>query len=77
MRADDIRKTQRAQPFVPFTLHLADGREFLIRHPELMFVSRNERTIILDDVQGSIEILDPILVVSLSMAGQPSESASS
>jgi hypothetical protein len=71
MRSEDIRRAQKAQPFVPFTLHLADGREFTIRHPEFMFVSHNERTVIVDDIDGGLEILDPVMVTSISIPPAP------
>lgn len=67
MRVQDIRQARGAEPFRPFTLHLADGREFQIDHPEFILVSRSERTIVLDDVAGNIEIIDPLLVTSLSI----------
>lgn len=67
MRIADIRDARRAQPFRPFVLHLADGRQFLVDHPEFLMVSRNDRTIILDDVDGNLEIIDPMLVASVSI----------
>jgi hypothetical protein len=30
----DIRQLLRAQPFVPFTIHVADGREYLVPTPD-------------------------------------------
>jgi hypothetical protein len=76
MRAEEIRKVQRAQPFRPFILHLLDGREFQINHPEFLFLSHGERTAIVDDVDGSLEIIDPMLVTSVSVASAKAESAS-
>ncbi len=67
MRIDEIREAQRAQPFQPFILHLADGRQFQIDHPEFILLSRNNRTVVVDDVAGNIELIDAMLVVSLSV----------
>ena len=39
MRAEEIRNGQHARPFQPFTLHLADGREFLVNHRDFVWVS--------------------------------------
>ena len=38
MRADKIREAKQAQPFKPFVMHLADGREFAVGHPDFLFV---------------------------------------
>jgi hypothetical protein len=67
MRSEDIRKIQHAQPFQPFVVHVADGRQFLIDHPEFILVSKSERTVVIDDVQGNLEILNPMLISSLSV----------
>ena len=76
MRAEEIRKVQHAQPFRPFILHLADGRTFEIKHPEFLFLSHGERSAIVDDVDGSFEIIDPMLVTSVSVAPAQASSAS-
>jgi hypothetical protein len=39
MNIEQLRKALRAQPFQPFTICLADGREFLIPHPECVIIS--------------------------------------
>ena len=31
---DDIRQRLEAQPFVPFTVHVADGREYHVSTPD-------------------------------------------
>lgn len=73
MRIEEIRKVQRAQPFRPFILHLADGRTFEVKHPEFLFLGHSERTAIVDDVDGSFEIIDPLLVTSVSVAANVAE----
>jgi len=40
MRADDLLTWIRAEPFVPFRIRLNSGREFEIRHPEMLRVGR-------------------------------------
>ena len=39
MNIEQLRKLVRAQPFQPFTICLADGREFRIPHPECVMIS--------------------------------------
>jgi hypothetical protein len=67
MRFQEIRQAQRAEPFRPFVLHLTDGRQFLVDHPEFILLSRNNRTVVLDDVEGNIELIDAMLVTSLTI----------
>ncbi len=67
MRAEDIREARQANPFLPFTMHLADGREFTVIHPDFLWVSRTGRFAIVEDLQGNAEHIDPMMVVSLSI----------
>jgi hypothetical protein len=39
MPPDELRGLIRAQPFVPFRLHLTDGRAFDVRHPDNLLVT--------------------------------------
>lgn len=72
MTIDEVRKCYTAQPFRPFCLHLDDGREFKIDHPEFISMSRVGRTVAVADIDGTFEIIDLLHVVSLSMGdGQP------
>ena len=36
MPPEDLRTALRQQPFVPFRLHLTDGRSFDVPHPEFL-----------------------------------------
>ena len=45
MRADEIRKHLRKEPFRPFRLFLANGQSHDVRHREHMIVSRSELVI--------------------------------
>ena len=74
MRADKIREAKQAQPFKPFVMHLADGREFSVNHPDFLFVGPVARIIILEDLDGRIEIIDPMMVTSLSVAASEAKS---
>ena len=70
MRAEEIRKVQRAQPFRPFTMHLADGREFTVVHPDFLWINRTGRLALVEDLAGNGEMIDPMLVVSLSVPAE-------
>jgi hypothetical protein len=67
VRVDEIRETLLKRPFRPFDIHLADGRRFPIHHPEFLAINPTGRTIIVADLDAGYEIIDPMLVTSLSV----------
>lgn len=73
MRVSEIRETLRKQPFRPFRIHLADGREFPIDHVDFLLISRSERSIVVADLNGGYEIIDPVMVTSLSVSEEKAE----
>ena len=64
MTIEQLRKVHQARPFQPFDLHLADGRRILVKHPELLLVNPPGRTIGVGVPDGTIEIVDILLVTS-------------
>lgn len=40
MTVEQFRELWRTQPFQPFTIHLADGRNLRVEHPEFLMMSR-------------------------------------
>ena len=52
-----------AQPFRPFTIHLGDGRAFLVKHPDFISRSPSGRTLIVYGDDDHFNILDMLLVV--------------
>jgi hypothetical protein len=67
MTMEELRKHWGAAPFRPFKLHLDDGREFGIDHPEFLSFSRGGRTIAVADLDGTFEVIDLLHVVSLTI----------
>lgn len=65
MTTEQLRKMHQARPFHPFDIHLADGRKLHVSHPELMAVPHPARTIGVGMPDGTIEIVDLLLVTSL------------
>ncbi len=65
MIIEKLRKMHKAQPFQPFEIHLADGRLLDVSRPECLAIAPPGRTVgvALDD--GTIEIVDLLLVTSL------------
>ena len=66
MTIDQIRKAAQAQPFVPFTVSLGDGRRFFVGHPEnIMVSSEANRTFIVAESGEDYSIIDLLLVTSI------------
>lgn len=67
MTMDELRNIQRASPFQPFRVRMADGRSFEIKHPEFMYVppGRNARTFVLTSDEGLMEWFNILLVTSV------------
>jgi hypothetical protein len=66
---EQLRATVKAQPFVPFTLRLADGRSYEIRHSDFISSHPQGRAIIVykPGLNGDLEILDLLLVVGIEV----------
>jgi hypothetical protein len=43
MTIEKLREAHKAQPFVPFTIHLSDGRSFDVPHPEWLWLTPGGR----------------------------------
>ena len=65
MTSDQVHAFLRARPFVPFTIHLADGRQLRVDHPESAMVSDLGLSAAVLNPDGVIEIVDLLLVTSL------------
>lgn len=67
MTIEQLRTVYQAEPFQPFTLHLADGRSVPVRHREFMARSPAGRTVIVYQPDESHEIIDLLLVTSIAV----------
>ncbi len=69
MEINAIRESMHAQPFQPFRLRLADGRELTVRHREFIAIAPNgRRVVVFNDQDNSMSVLEPLLIVSLEVA---------
>ncbi|MGD0898147.1 MAG: hypothetical protein ABR915_09955 [Thermoguttaceae bacterium] len=64
MRAEEFVQLLRRAPFVPFRIHLTDGKAFDIRHPELVWVLRSRIDIAIPGNEA-LGILDRVEYCSL------------
>jgi hypothetical protein len=70
---DELRKAYAARPFRPFVLHLADGREIRVRHPEFLAMAPTGRIISVTEGEG-FHVIDMFLVTDLEFRGRESSS---
>jgi len=62
---EQFRRMLKAQPFQPFTFHLADGREMHVPHREFAMMSSSGRTVVISQPDDTFEIIDLLLVIGL------------
>lgn len=75
MTIEQLRAAYQAQPFKPFTLHLADGREIPVQHREFMMTVPSGRTIVVAQPDDAVNIIDLLLVTDLEFKPQKNGSA--
>ena len=68
MTIEQLRTTLRAQPYLPFTIRMADGRSFPIPHPDFLSMSPTGRTAVIFHEDGSASIVDLLLMTELELA---------
>jgi len=71
MTAEQFRMMRDANPFRPFTVHLADGRSLSVPHRDFVSQSPAGRTIIVYGSEESFSILDLYLVTELEVQSSP------
>lgn len=63
---EQMREALKNEPFRPFVIHIADGRQVRVAHPEFVAFTGGGRTIIVGASKGDgFQILDLLLVTSL------------
>lgn len=68
MIIEQLRAVHQADPFKPFSVHLADGRSLHVPHREFLSQSPGGRTLIVyHEDESFISILDLLLVTELKV----------
>jgi len=67
MTVEQFKSVLHAKPFIPFTIHMGDGRAFRVNHPDFVARSPSGRTIILYNQDESHSILDLLLMTELEV----------
>jgi hypothetical protein len=65
MTIEQLRRMHQARPFLPFRVHMADGRHLDVEHPEFLAHTPSGRTVMIARPDEAFEIVDPLLVTSL------------
>ena len=58
MQAADIKVLLEKTPFESFTIHMANGRQFVVDHPEIVAFSVDKRTLAVALRSGGFAHLD-------------------
>jgi hypothetical protein len=62
MKTETIRDLRDKQPFQPFIIHLADGRNVAVATPDHIFISPRNDEFVVYSPEGHLQILDAELV---------------
>lgn len=74
MTIEQFRGSLRAEPFRLFVMHLADGREIVVRHSELAVTTPPGRTAVVVQPNDAVNVVDLLLVKDLEYP-EPSDAA--
>jgi hypothetical protein len=66
MTTEQLDALHHAKPFQPFTIHLADGTKYEVRHPELIWRTQGGRTIFINLGGEKVAIVDLLLVTQIT-----------
>jgi hypothetical protein len=62
MTIEQIKKLYDAQPFQPFVIHLASGREVPVAHRDFIMAAPSGRTLVVALPDDTFDIIDLLLV---------------
>jgi hypothetical protein len=68
MTIEQLRTVYNAQPFRPFTIHLADGRQIPVRHRDFIMAVPSGRTLFVCQPDDTVNIIDVLLVTDLELS---------
>ena len=70
MKIEKLREALHAQPFRPFTIHVADGGRLTVPHQDFVAVEPAGREIIVYRPDNSHQIVDVLLVTRLEVSAK-------
>jgi hypothetical protein len=73
MDAEELRRLRRAEPFRPFTIRLADGRELHVPERVFFWVTPEGSRVCIADANGGMTMTAARLVASVEFTGRTAE----
>lgn len=70
MTSETLARLHSTRPFVPFVIHMADGRRFRVDHPELLAYRPGSRMAVLLTEDTVFEHIDVFLLTSITENGR-------
>jgi hypothetical protein len=67
MTIEQIRSMYETQPFRPFVIHLADGRQVPVHHRDFIMSVPSGRTLFVCQPDDTVNIIDLLLVTDLEL----------
>ena len=67
MTIEKVQQLYNSQPFQPFVIHLADGRQIPVVHRDYISVAPSGRTIYVSQPDDTFNIIDLLLVTDLEL----------
>jgi hypothetical protein len=67
MTVEQLKNAYSAQPFRPFTIHLADGRAVPVLSREFIMTVPSGRTVVVCQPDDTLNIIDLLLITDLEM----------
>jgi hypothetical protein len=67
MTIERLKELYEAQPFRPFLIHLADGRELPVQHRDFIMAVPSGRTVIVAQPDDTVNIIDLLLVTDVEI----------
>lgn len=57
MKIENLRELHTAQPFRPFKIHLSDGRQMIVPHPEMLAYAADGQTIVVFQADNTMRVI--------------------
>ena len=67
MTLEQVRSFHKAEPFQPFVIHLADGREIPVHHREFIMAALSGRILIVCQPDDTFNWIDLLLVTDIEV----------
>jgi len=68
----DIREKLEERPFLPFKIHVADGRAFTVPTPDHAHVQPNRARVVVFTEDGALHVLPGLLISGITVDSEKS-----